>query len=122
MKYIHTDAAPPAVGPYSQGILTGKTIYVSGQLPVMDGVLQTSVDKATAASLANVLSIIQTEGGKKENIVKCVVFLTDMNDFKAMNEAYALYFGEHKPARSCVEVMSLPKDAVLEIEAVAVLD
>ena len=122
MKYIHSDAAPAAVGSYSQGILTGKTIYISGQLPVMDGVLQTSVDKATAASLANVLSIIQTEGGKKEKIVKCVVFLTDMNDFKAMNEAYARFFGEHKPARSCIEVMGLPKDAVLEIEAVAVLD
>lgn len=122
MKYIHSDAAPAAVGPYSQGILAGRTIYVSGQLPVMNGVLQTSIDKATAASLANVLSIIQTEGGKKENIVKCVVFLTDMNDFKAMNEAYARFFGEHKPARSCIEVMSLPKDAVLEIEAVAVVD
>ena len=122
MQYIHTDAAPAAIGPYSQGILTGKTIYVSGQLPVMNGELQISIDKATAASLGNVLSVIQAEGGKKENIVKCVVFLTDMNDFSAMNEAYARFFGEHKPARSCVEVMSLPKDAVLEIEAIAVVD
>ena len=122
MKYIHTDAAPAAIGPYSQGILAGKTIYISGQLPLMQGELQTSIDKATAASLANVLSIIQAQGGKKENIAKCVVFLTDMKDFSVMNEAYARFFGEHKPARSCVEVVSLPKNAVLEIEAVAVLD
>ncbi len=122
MKYVHTDAAPAAVGPYSQGILAGKTIYVSGQLPVKDGALQTSIDAATTASLNNVLSIIQAEGGKKESIAKCVVFLTDMNDFKVMNEAYARFFGDHKPARSCIEVVSLPKDAVLEIEAIAVVD
>lgn len=121
MKYVHTDSAPAAVGPYSQGILAGKTIYISGQLPIMDGQLQASIDTATTASLSNVLYIIQAEGGKKENIVKCVVFLTDMNDFKAMNEAYARFFGEHKPARSCIEVNRLPKDAVLEIEAIAVI-
>lgn len=121
MKYVHTDSAPAAVGPYSQGILAGKTIYISGQLPIMDSQLQTSIDTATTASLSNVLYIIQAEGGKKENIVKCVVFLTDMNDFKAMNEAYARFFGEHKPARSCIEVNRLPKDAVLEIEAIAVI-
>lgn len=68
------------------------------------------------------LSIIQAEGGKKESIAECVVFLTDMNDAKAMNEAFARFFGDHKPARSCVEVMRLPRDAVLESEAIAVVD
>ena len=122
MKYLHTDAAPAAVGPYSQGILAGKTVYVSGQLPLRDGELKTNVAEAAAASLANVLSIVSSAGGKKENIVKCVVFITDMDDFKEMNEAYAQFFGSHKPARSCIEVSRLPKDAVLEIEAIAVLD
>ena len=122
MKYLHTDAAPTAVGPYSQGILAGKTVYVSGQLPLRDGELKTNTTEAAAASLANVLSIVSSAGGKKENIVKCVVFITDMDDFKEMNEAYAQFFGSHKPARSCIEVNRLPKDAVLEIEAIAVLD
>ena len=122
MKYLHTDAAPAAVGPYSQGILAGKTVYVSGQLPLRDGELKTNITEAAAASLDNVLSIVSSAGGKKENIVKCVVFITDMDDFKEMNEAYAQFFGSHKPARSCIEVSRLPKDAVLEIEAIAVLD
>jgi 2-iminobutanoate/2-iminopropanoate deaminase len=122
MKYLQTEAAPAAVGPYSQGILGGKTIYVSGQLPMKDGQLQTNITEATTASLNHVLAIVQSGGGKKENIVKCVVFINDMNDFKEMNEAYDRFFGGHKPARSCIEVSRLPKDAVLEIEAIAVLD
>ena len=122
MKYLQTDSAPAAAGPYSQGILAGKTVYVSGQLPVRDGELKTNISEAAAASLANVLSIVSSAGGSKENIVKCVVFITDMDDFKEMNEAYAQFFGQHKPARSCIEVSRLPKGAVLEIEAIAVLD
>ena len=100
MKYLQTEAAPAAVGPYSQCILAGKTIYVSGQLPIKDGELQTNITEAATASLNNVFSIVSSAGGKKENIVKCLVFITDMNDFKEMNEAYARFFGSHKPARS----------------------
>lgn len=122
MKYLHTDDAPAAVGPYSQGIMAGKTIYVSGQLPVKGGVLQTDVTDATIASLNNIQSIVSSAGGGKENIVKCAVFIENMSNFSEMNEAYAKFFGSHKPARSCVEVSRLPKGAILEIEAIAVID
>jgi 2-iminobutanoate/2-iminopropanoate deaminase len=122
MKFLHTDKAPAAVGPYSQGVHSCRAIYVSGQLPVKDSQMQTDFAKATTASLENILSIISAGGGSKENIVKCVIFLTDMDKFSQVNEAYAAFFGEHKPARSCVEVSRLPKDAVLEIEAIAMLE
>ena len=121
MKYLKTDAAPAAAGPYSQGICAGRTIYVSGQLPLKDGVLAPNITEATNASLNHVVSIAKAGGGKKEDIVKCLVFITDMNDFQEMNAAYAHFFGEHKPARSCIQVAGLPKGAVLEIEAIAVL-
>ena len=121
MKFLHTEKAPAAVGPYSQGIHAGTTIYVSGQLPAKDGQLLTDFGQAATASLENVLSIIKSGGGTKESIVKCVVFITDMEKFGQVNEAYAAFFGDHKPARSCVEVSRLPKDAVLEIEAIAVI-
>lgn len=121
MKFLSTDKAPAAVGPYSQGILAGKTIYVSGQLPARDGALKTDFGEATSAALDNVLAVVRAAGGDRDRIVKCVVFITDMSAFAAMNEAYAAFFGGHRPARSCVEVSRLPKGAVLEIEAVAVL-
>lgn len=122
MKTIHTDLAPAAIGPYSQGILAGRTLYVSGQLPLAGGELLTQAGEAASASLHNVLAIVEAGGGTRQSIAKCVVFLTDMKDFAAMNEAYARFFGDHKPARSCIQVGGLPKGAVLEIEAVAVLD
>ena len=119
MNFLHTEKAPAAVGPYSQGVNSHNTIYVSGQLPVKDGQMMTNFKEATTASLENVLSIIAAGGGTKQSIVKCVVFITDMDKFPEVNEAYAAFFGEHKPARSCVEVNRLPKNAILEIEAVA---
>lgn len=122
MKFLHTEKAPAAVGPYSQGVHNHGVIYVSGQLPIKDGKQLTDFHDATTASLENVLSIINAGGGTKENIVKCVVFITDMDKFSQVNEAYTAFFGEHKPARSCVEVSRLPKDAVLEIEAIAMLE
>lgn len=121
MNFIRTEGAPAAIGPYSQGVAAGGTVYVSGQLPAKDGVLMTETGEATAAALANVLAIVKAAGGKRESIVKCLVFLADMGCFDAMNKAYAAFFGEHRPARSCIEVRRLPKDAVLEIEAVAVI-
>lgn len=121
MKFLHTDKAPAAIGPYSQGVGSHSTIYVSGQLPVKNGEMMTSFGEAATAALENVVSIIIAGGGTKESIVKCVVFITDMGKFSEVNEAYAAFFGEHKPARSCVEVNRLPKDAILEIEAVATI-
>lgn len=122
MDTLHTQQAPAAIGPYSQGIRAGNTLYVSGQLPAVDGVLQTDYKQAALASLNNVLAIVKAGGGKKESIVKCLVFIRDMAQFTYMNEGYAEFFGDHRPARSCIAVSGLPKDAILEIEAVAVVE
>lgn len=122
MEFIQVPNSPKAVGPYTPGIKAGKTLYVSGQLPVKEGVQLTDIGPATAASLHNVLAIVEAGGGRKESIVKCVVFLRDMALFTQMNEAYSAFFGEHKPARSCIQVAGLPKDAIVEIEAIAVIE
>lgn len=119
MKFLHTDKAPAAIGPYSQGVKAGKTLYTSGQLPYVGGELETDPALATRASLDNVLHIVKAGGGSKESIVKCVIYATDVAHFEQINAAYAAFFGEHKPARSFVEVSALAKGAVLEIEAIA---
>lgn len=122
MKFLHSDKAPAAIGPYSQGTMVGKHIYVSGQLPIVNGELQTDVEKATQASLDNVLAVVEAAGGSKKDIARVGVFVKDLNDFAKVNEVYAAFFGEHKPARACVEVARLPKDAVIEIEAIAFVE
>lgn len=121
MKFLVSDQAPAAIGPYSQGVLANGAIYVSGQLPMKDGVLLTDPGAAAAAALENVLHVVKAGGGSKENIVKCLVFARDMAHFAEINAAYAAFFGDHKPARSFIQVGGLPKDAVLEIECVAVV-
>lgn len=122
MKFVETDRAPAAIGPYSQGTVTeGKLVYVSGQLPLNmeTGELETDVEKGTLAALKNVVAIVEGAGGTKESIAKVNVFVRNMGDFQKINAVYADFFGEHKPARALVEVSGLPKDAVIEIEAVA---
>lgn len=124
MEFLNTEKAPKAIGPYSQATKAGNTIYVSGQLPVdmATGELVTdSVEKATLASLNNIKAILEAGGAKIENIVRCGVFVKDLNDFAKVNAVYGEFFGNHKPARACVEVARLPKDALVEIEATAVL-
>lgn len=119
MKFIHSSQAPEAIGPYSQAILVGGTLYVSGQTPInpatkrVDG---TDIKSQTLQCLKNILAIVEEAGMEKENIVKCGVFLKDMNMFKDMNEVYKNFFGEHKPARVTVEVARLPLDALVEID------
>jgi 2-iminobutanoate/2-iminopropanoate deaminase len=119
MKFIHSSHAPEAIGPYSQAVLVGDTLYVSGQTPInpttkkVDG---TEIKSQTLQCLNNILAIVEEVGMKKENIVKCGVFLKDMNMFKDMNEVYKNFFGEHKPARVTVEVARLPLDALVEID------
>ncbi len=122
MKFVHTDNAPQAIGPYSQGTVTeGKHVFVSGQLPVdmQTGQLETDIEKATLAALQNVEAIVVGAGGSKESIAKVTVLVRNMADFSKINEIYANFFGDHKPARALFEVSGLPKDAVIEIEAVA---
>lgn len=123
MKIIQTKNAPKAVGPYSQGVVAGNTLYVSGQIPYVPETMQpigSDIKSQTKQSLQNVLGIVEEAGFQKENIVKCGVFLQDMNMFKDMNEVYAEFFGDHKPARFAVEVRRLPLDVLVEIDAIVV--
>ena len=119
---IHTDSAPAAVGPYSQAIMAGNLLFTSGQLGLVPetGMLPESVEAQAEQSLKNIGAILKASGLGKTDVVKTTVFIRDMNDFAAVNRIYAAFFGDHKPARSCVEVARLPKDGLVEIEAVAV--
>ncbi len=116
---IFSDKAPAAVGPYSHANVIGDLIFVSGQLPMTDGVLQDTIPEGTRACLTNIGSILEAAGSSLDKCVKVVVFLTDMNDFAAMNEVYGQFFKENPPARSCIAVAGLPKNARIEIEAIA---
>ena len=117
---LHTDNAPAAVGPYSQGISAGRLLFTSGQLPMKDGALITDdVAAAARASLENVAAILEAGHATLADVVKVTIFLKDMNDFAAVNAVYGEFFPEPYPARSCIEVARLPLDAVLEIEALA---
>ncbi|MDU4934430.1 MAG: RidA family protein [Peptostreptococcaceae bacterium] len=121
---IDTKNAPGAIGPYSQGMIVGNLVYTSGQLPIdmATGELVQDVKLATKASLDNVKAILEEAGTSMDKIFKTTVFVKDLNDFNAVNEVYATYFKSNPPARSCVQVAKLPKDAVVEIEAIAVLE
>ena len=121
MKIISTEKAPAAVGPYSQAIVDGGIVYASGQIPVdpATGEMKTSVSEAARQSLTNLKNLLEASGSNLESVLKVNIFITDMGKFGELNEVYAEFFAHHRPARSCVEVTALPKDAVLEIEAIA---
>ena len=122
---VSSDNAPAAIGPYSQGIGAGNLVITSGQLPVdpaTGSFAPGGVAEQTHQSLANVQAVLAQAGLTMENVIKTTVFLSDMNNFSAMNEVYAQFFeGPAYPARSAVEVARLPKDVLVEIEAVALL-
>ena len=120
-EIISTSKAPSAIGSYSQGIKIGEMVFTSGQIPVnpATGEVVTEIKAATRQSLENVKAVLEEAGSSLEKVVKVVVFIKDMNDFGQVNEVYGEYFNENPPARSCVEVARLPKDCVIEIEAVA---
>ena len=120
---IQTAKAPAAIGPYSQAIRVNGFIYTSGQLGIdpETGELKDGVQAQTHQSLRNIQAILQEEGLDLSHIVKTTVFLSDMNDFAAVNDVYATYFTGSFPARSAVEVARLPKDGLVEIEAIAVV-
>ncbi|MCK4552315.1 MAG: RidA family protein [Tenericutes bacterium] len=123
MKIIHTKNAPAAVGPYSQAVMVKDTLYVSGQIPYVPETMKPAgndIKSQTLQSLKNILGIVEEAGLKKENIVKCGVFLKDLGMFKEMNGVYAEFFGNHKPARFAVEVARLPLDVLVEIDAIVV--
>ncbi len=126
IKVIRTEGAPAPVGPYNQAIAaTGQMIFVAGQIPLepQTGKIVGSGDiaKQTQQVMANIEAILKAAGASWENVVKTTVFLTDLENFAAMNQVYAQYFNEETaPARACVEVSRLPKDVLVEIECIAV--
>ena len=121
-KIISTTDAPKAVGPYSQAVEAGSTVYVSGQIPVVpsDGTIPDGIEAQTAQSLRNVGAIHAAAGLGYSDVVKTTVLLADIADFKAMNAVYAEFFTKDQPARACYQVAALPLGVKVEIEAVAV--
>lgn len=122
MKVISTPNAPAAIGPYSQGMVTGNMVFCSGQIPVVPatGEIPEGITAQAEQSCKNVGAVLAAAGTGYENVVKTTCFIADMNDFAAFNEVYAKYFVS-KPARSCCAVKTLPKNVLCEIEAIAVL-
>lgn len=120
MKVISTNNAPAAIGPYSQGYITGGLIFTSGQIPIdpATGELKTTIEDQAAQSCKNVIAILEAAGSNADKVIKTVCYISDMNQFGAFNAVYEKYFTS-KPARSCVEVARLPKDVFCEVEAIA---
>jgi len=121
---VSTDKAPAAIGPYSQGVKVGNLLFTSGQIPLdpATGTFPEGIQAQARQSLTNVKAILAEAGVSMDQVIKTTVFLKDMNDFAAMNEVYATFFTEgNYPARSAVEVARLPKDVLVEIEAIAQL-
>ncbi|AAK79236.1 2-iminobutanoate/2-iminopropanoate deaminase [Clostridium acetobutylicum] len=123
-EIIKTDKAPGAIGPYSQAVKVGNLLFTSGQVPIdpkTGELVSKDIKEATDRVFKNIGAILEEAGTSFENVVKTVVFVKDMNDFSSVNEIYAKYFSKNEPARSCVQA-KLPKDALVEIEVVAVVE
>ena len=121
---VHTAQAPAAIGPYAQAWIAGNMLFTSGQLGLdpATNTLPETIEAQTRQSLNNILAIVEEAGFQKTDIVKTTVFVKDLADFTLVNKLYAEFFGDHKPARSCVEVARLPKDGLIEIEVIAQRD
>ncbi|MGN1401635.1 MAG: RidA family protein [Bacillus sp. (in: firmicutes)] len=124
MKAVFTKEAPAAIGPYSQGIISNGMFYSSGQIPLTaEGVLiDGGINEQAHQVFKNLQSVLEAAGSSLDQVVKTTVFIKDMNDFSDLNEVYGQYFTDHKPARSCVEVARLPKDVLVEIEVIALVE
>lgn len=119
---ISTPKAPAAIGPYSQAVVVGDMIFTSGMIPIIPetGELLSGDIKAQAKqAIGNLVALLEESGSNADSVVKTTVFIKDMNDFAAVNEVYSSFFKTDCPARSCVEVARLPKDVLIEIEAIA---
>ncbi len=123
MQSVHTDNAPAAIGPYSQAVRIDSLVFTSGQIALKpDGseeVLSQGIEAQTKQVLNNLKNVLEAAGSGLDKVVKTTIFLANMEDFGAVNEIYAEFFGEHRPARSTVAVKTLPKNALVEIEAIA---
>ena len=123
-EVVSTEQAPKALGPYSQAIKAGGFVWCSGQIPIdpaVNAVVATTIEDQTRQAITNLRNVLEAAGSGLDKVVKTTVFISDMNDFAALNVVYSELFGDTKPARSCVQVARLPKDVKLEIEAVAEL-
>ncbi len=124
-EIISTEEAPGAIGPYSQAIKAGKTIFCSGQIPIDPATgefVSDDVAEQTEQVLKNLAAVLKAAGASLDDVVKTGVFLADMQDFAAMNEVYARYFDANKPARATVQAAGLPRDTRVEIDCIAVID
>ena len=122
MRTISTDRAPKAIGPYSQGIAASGFLFLSGQVPLDPGtgqLVQGTVQEEVTRVLENLKGVLEAAGSGLQGVVRTTVYLTNLEDFTAMNEVYARYFGEHRPARSTIQVAALPRGARVEIDAIA---
>ena len=123
-EIVATENAPSAIGPYSQAVKTGGMVFCSGQIPIdvaTGEFVSNDVAEQTEQVLKNLSAVLEAAGTSLNNVVKTTVFLSDMNDFAAMNEIYAKYFSENKPARATVQAARLPRDAKVEIDCIAVV-
>lgn len=121
-EIISTDKAPAAIGPYSQAVKVGNLLFTSGMIPIDPAtniLVEGGIEVQAEQALANIKNLLEASGSSTDKVVKTVVFIKDMNDFAKVNEIYAKYFTGNYPARSCVEVARLPKDVLIEIEAIA---
>jgi len=121
---ISTAGAPRAIGPYSQGVAAAGLLFLSGQVPLdpkTGALLQGTIQEEVARVLENLKAVLEAAGAGIDRVVRTTVYLTSLEDFQAMNEEYARYFGENRPARSTVQVAALPKGARVEIDAIAAL-
>ncbi|MBA7682035.1 2-iminobutanoate/2-iminopropanoate deaminase [subsurface metagenome] len=124
-KVIKTDKAPDAIGPYSQGILSDKLLFISGQIAIIPGteeLIKGEIELETEQILKNIKAILEEAGGVMENIVKTTIYLRDIGNFYTVNKIYGQFFKTEPPARATVAVSNLPKGVDIEIEAIAVLD
>lgn len=125
LKTTSTDGAPKAIGPYSQAITVDKFVFTAGQIPLdpqSGELVGDDIAVQTQRVFDSLAAVLVASGASPASVVKTTVYLADMNDFPRMNEVYGRFFGEHRPARSTVEVSRLPKGALVEIDAVAVID
>lgn len=123
MEFVQTDNAPAAIGPYSQAVKYNGLVYTSGQIALTpEGeMLEEDVVKQTHQVLKNLSAVLEEAGSSLQNVIKTTIFIADMGDFATINEIYESYFKDHKPARATVAVKTLPKNALVEIDAIAAL-
>jgi len=122
-KIISTENSPAAIGPYNQGIIANGFLFTSGQLPIhpVTGEVPPTIEEQTVQVLDNLKAIIEAAGTTMENVVKCTVYIQNMSDFGVMNQIYSTYFPTNPPARACVEISKIAREALVEIDAIVIV-